>query len=47
MVHLSDESKFNLFESDGKSFVRHKNGKRLSPQCVKKTVKFGGGIIMV
>ena len=37
MVHFSDESKFNLFGSDGKRFVRRKNGERLSPQCVKKT----------
>ena len=42
MVHFSDESKFNLFGSDGKRFVRYKNGERLSPQCVKKTVKFEG-----
>ena len=42
MVHFSDESKFNLFWSNGKRFVRHKNGECLSPQCVKKTVKFGG-----
>ena len=47
MVHFSDESKFNLFGSDGKRFIRHKNGERLSPQCVKKTVKFGGGNVMV
>ena len=47
MVHFSDESKFNLFGSDGKSFVRHKNGECLSPQCVRKTVKFGGGSVMV
>ena len=31
MVHLSDESKFNLFGSNGKRFVRHKNGEHLSP----------------
>ena len=42
MVDFSDESKFNLFRSDGKKCVRRKNGERLS-QCVKKTVKFGGG----
>ena len=42
MVHVSDESKFNLFGSDRKRFVRRKNRERLSPQCVKKTVKFGG-----
>ena len=47
MVHSSDESKFNLFGSDGKRFVRSKNREHLSPQCVKKTVKFGGGSVMV
>ena len=47
MVHLSDESKFNLFGSDGKRFVRCKNGEHLSPQCIKKTVKFGEGSIIV
>ena len=39
MDPFRDKSKFNLFGSDGKRFVRHKNGERLSPQCVKKTVK--------
>ena len=43
MVYFSDGSKFNLFESDDKRFVRRKYRERLSPQCVKKTVKFGGG----
>ena len=47
MVHFSDESKFNLFGSDGKRFVGCKNGECLSPQSVKKTVKFGGGSIIV
>ena len=47
MVHFSDESKFNLFGSDGKRFVRRKNGERLSPQCGKKTVKFGAGSIIM
>ena len=42
MVDFSDESKFNLFGSDGKRFIRRKNGECLSPQCVKKTVKFRG-----
>ena len=37
MVHFSDESKFNLFEFDGKRFVRCKNVECLSPQCIKKT----------
>ena len=43
MVHFRDDSKFNLFGSDGKRFVRRKNGEHLSPQCVKKTMKFRGG----
>ena len=43
MVHFSDDSKFYFFPSDGKRFVRRKNEERLSPQCVKKTVKFGVG----
>ena len=47
MVHFSDESKFDLFESDGKRFVRRRNGECLSPQCVKKTVKFGRWSVMV
>ena len=42
IIHFSDESKFNLFGSDGKRFVRCKNEECLSPQCDKKTVKFGG-----
>ena len=37
MFHFSDESKFNLFGSDGKRVVRRKNGERLSPQSVKIT----------
>ena len=44
IVHFTDESKFNLFGSDGKRFVRRKNEERFSPQSVKKTVKFGGGM---
>ena len=43
MVHFNDESKFNLFGSDDKRFVRRKNGEHLSRQGVKKTVKYGGG----
>ena len=36
MVPCNDEYKFNLFGSDGKRFVRHKNRKRLSPHRDKK-----------
>ena len=43
MVHFIDESKYNLFGSDGERFVRRRNGKCLSPQWVEKIVKLGGG----
>lgn len=46
-VFFSDESKFNLFGNDGKKYVWRKPGERLSVQCTKKTVKFGGGSVMV
>lgn len=46
-VHFSDESKFNVFGSDGNCYVRRRTGERLSLRCVKKTVKFGGGGVMV
>ncbi len=38
-VHISDESKFNLFGSDGKHYVRRQTGERLKPKCIKKSVK--------
>ena len=44
MVHFGDESKFNLFGSDGKRFVRHKNGEHLSSQCIKKI--WSGGVMV-
>ncbi len=46
-VFFSDESKFNVFGSDGQAYVRRKSGERFSPKCTKKTVKFGGGSVMV
>ena len=46
-VWYSDESKFNLFGSDGKSYCRRRIGEALLEQNVKKTVKHGGGSIMV
>lgn len=42
-VIFSDESKFNLFGSDGIQYVRRKSGERLSDQCLKKTVKHPAG----
>ncbi len=45
-VLFSDESKFNLFGSDEKHYVRHQTGERLNPKCIK-SVKGGGGSVMV
>ena len=41
-VFFSDESKFNLFGN-----VKRLIGERLSAKCTKKTVKFGGGSVMI
>lgn len=46
-VLFSDESKFNLKDSDGIRRVRRPNGQRLKPKYCKGTVKHGGGNIMV
>lgn len=46
-VFFSDESKFNVFGSDGKHYVRRRTGESLNHKCTKKTVKFGGGSVMV
>ena len=42
----SDESKFNLFGSDGRIYVRRRVGEEYLPQCVQQMVKFGGGSVM-
>lgn len=44
--HFRDESKFNLFESNGKHYV-HQTWETLNPKCVNKSVKGGGGSVMV
>ena len=46
-VLFSDETKVNLFQSDGSKFVHRPSGKRLDPKYVAKTVKHGGGSIML
>jgi hypothetical protein len=46
-VVFSDESKFNIFGSDGKRYCRRRNGDRYKERNVKKTVKHGGGSLMV
>lgn len=46
-VVFSDESKFQLFHSDGREYCYIKPGQTLSKRAVKKTVKHGGGRVMV
>ena len=46
-VVWSDESKFNLFASDGIRYVRRPNGERMNVKYILPTVKHGGGNIMV
>lgn len=46
-VLWSDESKFNRFGSDGKQYVRRPRNQELSPQYTLKTVKHGGGNVIV
>lgn len=43
----SDESKFNLRGSDGKTYVRRPPNKQFDPRYTIKTIKHGGGSIMV
>ncbi|GLB39423.1 putative DDE superfamily endonuclease [Lyophyllum shimeji] len=47
LVIFSDESKFNLFKSDGRQYAWFRPGQALDPRFTKKTVKHGGGSIMV
>ena len=42
-----DESKFLLIGSDGKTYVLQKVDEELSPKCLRASVKFGGGSVMV
>ena len=46
-VIWSDESKFNLFNSDGKEYYWTDRPSELTEDAVSPTVKFGGGGIMV
>lgn len=43
----SDESKFNRFSSDGKMYVRRPPNQEFNPKYTIKTVKHGGGSVMV
>jgi transposase len=46
-VIWSDETRFNVFGSDGRQYAWKKPGERLSDRLVSPTVKFNGGGIMV
>lgn len=43
----SDESKFNMFGSDGKRYVRRPVNAAFNPRYTIKTIKHGGGSVMV
>ena len=46
-IIFTDESKFNLFYSDGKVSVWREPGTGLKSEHLNKTVKHGGGSVMV
>ena len=46
-VVWSDESKFNLFGSDGKVMVWRTAREEFDPKCTIPTIKHGGGSVMV
>ena len=46
-VIFADESKFNIFGSDGASYVWRKPNTELQTKNLKPTVKHGGGCVMV
>jgi transposase len=46
-VLWSDESKFNMFGSDGIKYIRRPIGQRFNPKYQFPTVKHGGGNVMV
>ena len=46
-VVWSDESKFNLFRSDGRTYIRRRVSEEFIDNCVFPTVKHGGGSVMI
>ena len=46
-VLWTDESKFELFGSHRRQYVRRKVNERFKPDCIVPTVKHGGGSVMV
>ena len=47
LIVFSDESKFNLFGSDGRQYCRRRAGEAFLERNVKKVVAHGGGSLMV
>ena len=43
----SNESRFTLFQNDGRVFVRRRPHEAYRNSCVVPTVKFGGGVVTV
>jgi hypothetical protein len=46
-ITFSDEKKFMRFGNDGTGYVWRKKGESLAPNCIRPTVKGGGGSVMV
>lgn len=46
-VLWTDESKYEIFGTKRKMYVRRRVGERYLPECIQSTVKHGGGNIMV
>ncbi len=47
MLFFLDEVSFNLFNSDGKSWVWKEMGERLNPDYTTRTLKYGRGKVML
>ena len=47
VVLFTDESKFNMFASDGPTYIRRRKGEDHLPECIVPTVKFNGGSVMM
>ncbi|GBN05033.1 Transposable element Tc1 transposase [Araneus ventricosus] len=46
-VLFADESKINIFGSDGRIMVRRRKNEELNPKNLVGTVKYGGGGVLV
>ena len=46
-VVWSDDSKFYFFHSDGRTYIRRRLSEEFNEDCIQRTVKHGGGNVMV